>query len=197
MVAPRLVASALGMLPAFVAVSGLLLSCSSTPLHSKGETVRSLRALYGNPLVGKSLAWDSSGNEETASVSAAQRWFVSNRLALGIGLTGTRFDQTEKNVYGAEVQGLMRWHFTEWKATGFFWDLDGGYLRTTDKVPSMSTPWNYTFDFGPGFEVPLSGTLRLQTGIQYHHLSNALGPDNSKNESQNEARFWVGIGWTP
>ena len=130
------------------------------------------------------------------SVSAAQRWFVSNRLALGIGLTGTRFDQMGDYVYGGDLQGLMRWHFTEWKKTSFFWDLDAGYLRTTDKVPPNSTVWNYTFDFGPGFEVPLGGAFRLQAGVQYHHLSNAKGPESPENESQNEARFWLGIGWT-
>lgn len=197
MIRPKVVASARDTRLAVIAVPALLMSCRSTPLHRKGETDRGLRMLYGDPQVGKRLAWNAAGNAETVSVSAAQRWFVSDRHALGAGLTATHFDQEGESVWGGEIQGLMRWHFTEWESTSFFWDLDGGMLLTTEKVPPMSTDFNYTFDFGPGLEAPLGGALSFQAGVQFHHLSNARGRESPENESQNELRYWIGIGWSP
>jgi len=152
---------------------------------------------YGDPLVGHTLAWNSAGRAETVSISGSNRWFTTDRLSLGVGLTATHFEQKEVDVFGGEVRGLLRWHFTEWKGKSFFWDLDGGLLLTTERVPPNSTSRNYTFDFGPGMEVPLRGRLSLLMGFQFHHLSNALGRDSDRNESQNELRYWVGIGWSP
>jgi len=36
----------------------------------------------------------------------------------------------------------------------------------------------------------------LLGGAQFHHLSNAEGRMTPRNESQNELRVWLGVGWT-
>jgi hypothetical protein len=41
--------------------------------------------------------------------------------------------------------------------------------------------------------VPVSPNLDFQSGLTYHHVSNALGRENDRNPSQNEAQLWVGF----
>jgi len=155
-----------------------------------------VRVSYGNPSPGHTLAWNSAGEAETLNATVADRWFLSDRVSLGLGVTGSNFRQEGENVLGGEIQGLLRWHFAEWKATSFFWDLDGGGLITTEKVPPESTSRNYTFDFGPGVEVPLDGGFSLLFGVQFHHLSNARGREDESNESQNEIRYGIELAWS-
>ena len=45
------------------------------------------------------------------------------------------------------------------------------------------------------FQDPFNATTNLVTGVDYHHISNALGRDNERNPSQNEARLWIGLEW--
>jgi len=44
-------------------------------------------------------------------------------------------------------------------------------------------------------EIPWGEGSSLLLGATYHHISNALGHDNPRNPSQNEARLWVGYAW--
>ncbi|MBI5851956.1 MAG: hypothetical protein HZB39_13160 [Planctomycetes bacterium] len=45
------------------------------------------------------------------------------------------------------------------------------------------------FDFTGGYQ-------QVLCGVTFHHFSNALGRENDRNPSQNDARLWIGYGWT-
>lgn len=177
-------------------LSCLIAGCRAIPVHHKGEEVQSVRVSYGDPIPGHVLAWNAAGEAESVNITVADRWFLTDRLSLGVGLTASNFDQEDESVLGGEIQGLLRWHFTEWKELSFFWDLDGGGLVTTEAIPPMSTSRNYTFDFGPGVEWSLDGAFSLLFGVQFHHLSNARGRESESNESQNEIRFGIECAWS-
>ncbi|MHC4952830.1 MAG: hypothetical protein ACYTGZ_02995 [Planctomycetota bacterium] len=178
----------------------LWVGCRTVPLHEKGDKMWNVTAAYGNPIVGKSLAWDGGGDAETLSAGATHYFFVSDRIAIGPRLTAVRFQETGEATWGGEIEGTMRWWFAEineWKRAGFFWDLSGGFLLTNQRVPPNGTRGNFTFSFGPGVEVPLNDTYSVFAGIEYHHLSNAFGRDSNRNPSENRLRFWIawGVRW--
>lgn len=45
-----------------------------------------------------------------------------------------------------------------------------------------------TFGFGGGVDLPVGAGTSLLLGATYHHISNALGRENERNPSQNEAQ---------
>jgi hypothetical protein len=179
----------------FLALVSLSPACRTTPIHKKGDRMVSARVLYGTPIVGHAIAWDGGGDADTVSGGLYNHWFVTDRLSIGTGATATYFFQEGGGVWGGEIQGASRWHFTEWGKRSIFWDLNGGFLQTEGRVPPNSTEWNFTFAFGPGIEWPLNEKCTLLTGVEFHHLSNAYGRRSPRNQSQNELRFWIGLGW--
>lgn len=49
----------------------------------------------------------------------------------------------------------------------------GGYMYSTHPIPTISDgSFNFTFDFGAGFELYHSGTKSIRTEYRYHHISN-------------------------
>jgi len=156
-----------------------------------------LRAEYGRPMRGQSFAWFGGYEGESYSLTAQHHSFVSDRIALGAGVTATRFHVTGGHRWGGEVSGCFRWFFAELnelEEMGFFFDFTGGALVTDLPFPPVGTALNFTFTFGPGLEIPITDTVSLLGAIQFHHLSNALGRESPQNPSQNEARVWIGAG---
>ena len=144
---------------------------------------------------------DATGPTVSEAVDKAHAWLDANpiegvtpRFAGGIiGTTAAAWWTGGRDVYSAELEGLLRIHpVTGWPV---FLDGSGGYQLANDQIPPGGTVWNFTFSFGAGIEVPIDRGVSLLTGVQYHHISNALGRESPRNPSQNEARLWVGFAW--
>jgi len=176
----------------------LVPGCRGGGLHRKGEKLWSVQAQYGTPIPGDSISGQVHGTAPTAGVGAFNHWYVTDRIALGAGLTPTLYFEDAGTAFGAEGNGQIRWHFWESESIGFFLDLQGGFLLATADVPTGGTRYNLSYGMGAGFEVPLDERRRLLGGVLLHHFSNGkgLGIDVPDNPSQNEVRFWLGFGST-
>jgi hypothetical protein len=158
----------------------------------------SVQAQYGHPNPGDSIFGKVYGTAPTAGLGVFNHWYVTDRIALGVGLTPTLYFEDAGTVFGGEFNGQMRWHFWESEKLGFFLDLQGGLLFTAEDLPTGGTQFNGSYGFGPGLEVPLDDKWRLLGGVLIHHISNGkgIGVDVPDNPSQNEVRFWLGFGST-
>lgn len=177
----------------------LLASCQSVgpngeTLHQHGERMITVRGIYGQPIRGKAILWYGKGDAPEAGLGLAHHWFVDDRFAFGAGLNVTRFAPIGDPAWGFEVEAGGRGYMLASPAAGLFVEAKGGYVRTGSPIPLGGTRDNYTFAFGPGAEVPLTGKLSLLGGVEFHHMSNAKGRDSPRNPSQNETRGWIGFG---
>lgn len=56
----------------------------------------------------------------------------------------------------------------------------GGYMFSTKPIPvSAAGSWNFTFEFGAGFEFYRSATHSLRAEYRFHHISNADSADEN------------------
>jgi hypothetical protein len=163
-------------------------------LHKKGERMWTVQGHYSKPILGNLLWWDGKGDAENVGVGVANRWFVQDRWAYGVGLIPTYFEENGASNWGLEFETGFRWYFWEIDRVGFFWDFNGGFSYATGKIPENGTEWNLTFGLGPGLEVQLPDRWALLGGVQLHHFSNGRGLNVADNPAQNEFRFWLGFG---
>ena len=151
------------------------------------------RTHYGIPILHKSFFWDSKGEVNDTGLGVQYHRYVADGVALGLGTTAASWWTGGRDVYSAELEGLLRLHpKREWP---LFLDFTAGYQLANHQIPPDGTVWNFTFAFGGGFEFPIERGMSLLTGVHYHHISNALGRDSPRNPSQNEARLWIGFVW--
>lgn len=155
-----------------------------------------VRAHKGFVVRGKALAWTGLGNAPDVGLGVSSYWFVQDWLAIGAAVSPTRFNPAGPATLGVEVEGASRGYVFQSPDLGLFLDLKGGYLATKRGTPPGGTRDNWTFAFGPGFEVPLGHRFSFVGGAEFHHLSNAKGRDTPRNPSQNEVRSWIGFGLT-
>ncbi|MBK8099626.1 MAG: acyloxyacyl hydrolase [Planctomycetes bacterium] len=178
---------------------GLLLiepaACVAHALPVAGERSLELRPYYGVPILQKSLLWDGNGETDDAGAKLRHLWHLTDDLAIGGGLTAAVWLPGGHDILAGELEAVGRCYCLRRDTWGWFGEAAGGYVHSTDPIPPGGTEWNFTFSFGTGIEMPLQRDLDLQTGITYHHISNALGRENDRNPSQNEAQLWLGIAW--
>jgi hypothetical protein len=158
------------------------------------ETLLQTKGYYGIPILQKSLLWDGNGEVDDAGVGVHVAHFVTDDVALGAGINAGAWLLPGADSYSAELEGLLRIY--PFGPAPVFLEGTGGFQQATKNVPPGGTDWNFSFGFGPGMEVPIAHGCDLEFGVGYHHISNALGRDNDRNPSQNEARVWVGLAWT-
>jgi hypothetical protein len=73
---------------------------------------------------------------------------------------------------GGGAVGLQFVPHMHWRSHPFF-EVDGGVLAFTKQIPVPdSRRLNITFDFGPGFYVPLANHQAIKIGMQFFHFSN-------------------------
>ena len=162
-----------------------------------GEEFRVLdaRAFYGIPILQKSFFWDGNGEVDAAGLKLREMWHATDAFAIGSGVTATNWFLDGEDAQSVEFEAVGRLivHRADNDAYAWFFEAAAGYQYATDPVPEGGTVWNWTFSFGPGLLVPGSPNLDFQSGLTYHHVSNALGRENDRNPSQNEAQLWVGF----
>lgn len=159
----------------------------------EGESFAQVRAYYGIPILQKSLYWDGNGETDEFGPSCHVFHHITNTVAIGAGANLSTWLIPGADAYSAEVESVLRIYPDA--ASPLFLDFSGGYQQSTEPVPPGGTEWNYTFGFGPGFEFPMGRGSSLMIAANYHHVSNALGRENERNPSQNEARLWIGYAW--
>ena len=164
-------------------------------LPKQGELVLDARAFYGIPILQKSFFWDGNGEVDAAGLKLREMWHATDAFAIGSGVTATNWflDGEDAQSVEFEAVGRLLVHRADNDAYAWFFEASAGYQYATDPVPEGGTVWNWTFSFGPGLLVPMSPNLDFQSGLTYHHVSNALGRENDRNPSQNEAQLWVGF----
>ncbi|MBB6145437.1 hypothetical protein HNQ77_003398 [Silvibacterium bohemicum] len=100
---------------------------------------------------------------------------------------GTPYSETETITCG------RRWIFGEgFSPLGFKWNFRprhriqpvfttlAGYMFTTEPIPvSTAGSWNFTFEFGAGFEFYRSATRSIRAEYRFHHISNAYTADSN------------------
>lgn len=98
---------------------------------------------------------------------------------------GAPYSETETITCG------RRWTFGEgFSPIGFKWNFRprhriqpvfttlAGYMFSTQPIPvAEAGSWNFTFEFGAGFEFYRSATRSIRAEYRYHHISNAYTAD--------------------
>ncbi len=162
--------------------------------HRPGDQFITTRVYHGIPVLQKSFFWDGNGEVEDTGVGVHWGRFLDEQAALGLGTNFSNWWTSGRDVQSAEIEGTLRLYpVRDWP---LFVDGNGGFQLANDQIPPGGTVWNFSFGFGTGIEVPLSPGTSGLLGVNYHHISNALGRENDRNPSQNEVRLWIGLGWT-
>ena len=159
-----------------------------------GADFATARVHYGIPILQKSFFWDGNGELDNTGVGLHWGHFLDDHVALGLGTNLVQWWTNGRDVQSAELEGLIRIYPKEdWP---LFVSGGCGFQLANDQIPPGGTVWNFTFGFGAGLDVPIAAGTSALFGVDYHHISNALGRDSPRNPSQNEARLWIGFGWT-
>lgn len=75
---------------------------------------------------------------------------------------------------GGTSVGLQLKPHSSWKLQPYF-DVDGGFLAFTKNTPLPDTRRvNMSFDFGPGFYIPMGRNRAIKTGVWFFHFSNGF-----------------------
>jgi hypothetical protein len=163
-------------------------------MPKEGDHVLDMRVYYGIPILQKSLLWDGNGEVDQFGMRFRYLTHTSDLVALGAGLSIMNFLLGGSDVQAAEADAIGRFYLHSEETWGAFLEVTGGYLQATDAIPPGGTEWNFTFSWGAGVDVPVGDDVDFIAGATYHHISNALGRQNPRNPSQNEAQLWVGSG---
>ncbi|MCA3008758.1 MAG: hypothetical protein INH34_10335 [Phycisphaerales bacterium] len=162
--------------------------------RTPGAEFVSARVHHGVPILQKSFFWDGNGEVDNTGVGFHWGRFVDERLALGVGSNVANWWTGGRDVHSVELEGLIRvYPEPDWP---LFVSGTGGYQLANDQIPPGGTVWNFSFSFGAGVDIPVAAGTSALIALDYHHISNALGRESQRNPSQNEARFWIGIGWS-
>lgn len=159
--------------------------------RKQGSDALTSQVFYGIPILQKSFYWDGNGEVDNSGFGVHWLHYVADGVAIGPGLNAATWWTPGRDVYSVELEALLRIH--PFDDIPVFIDGSAGYQLANDQIPPGGTVWNFSFGFGFGTEVPISDRTWFQAGAFYHHISNALGPQNDRNPSQNEARIWVGF----
>jgi hypothetical protein len=159
--------------------------------RAAGSDVLTSSVFYGVPILQKSFFWDGNGEVDNSGIGVHWLHYVADGVALGPGLNATTWWTPGRDVYSAELEAKLRIH--PFNSLPVFVDGTAGYQLANEHIPPGGTVWNFSFGFGFGAEVPVAERTWFQAGAFYHHISNALGRQNDRNPSQNEARIWIGF----
>lgn len=163
-------------------------------LRLEGAEFVAVRVHHGIPILQRSLFWDGNGEVDDTGVGLQWGHFIAEDVALGVSGNATNWWTPGPDVQSVEIEGLLRCYpVHDWP---LFVSGTSGYQLADHAIPPGGTVWNFSFGFGAGVDLPIAPGTSAQLGVDYHHVSNALGHESPRNPSQNEARLWVGCAWT-
>ncbi|MEK7722577.1 MAG: acyloxyacyl hydrolase, partial [Elusimicrobiota bacterium] len=148
---------------------------------------------------------ESSSNPNRSAVFIMPRigMVVTDEIQAGL-LTGNievlaepifaRFTQP----FSAEAVGgalVFKYNFLSFGRWMPFWDAGAGMLWTNlaPRIPEQSTPVNFVFETGPGFQYFMTEQTTLTIGARYNHISNA--DTGERNIGLNAILPYAGLSW--
>ncbi len=158
-----------------------------------GSAFVEAKAHYGIPVLQQSIFWDGNGEVDDVGVGLRVYRNIADGWALGGGIVASNWFVSGADVQSLEAEGVLRCY--PFAGSRLFLSGNTGFQQANDAIPPGGTEWNFTFGFGPGYDVPIAEHTSLLMAADYHHISNALGHENPHNPSQNEVRLWIGLGW--
>ena len=160
------------------------------------------------PMTASTLAWGQEGtwrwgiqggyakdvkdSDNTLSIYGVEfEYFLEDDLSLDLGFFGMDVDQTGPNADGFNFTLQLRWHFFSEEKWSMFMEGGAGLLRTSAKVPSDGSKFNFTPQAGLGMSFDIGNHNRWLVGVKWHHISNASTYDS--NPGRDSIMVWSGI----
>ena len=105
------------------------------------------------------------------------------------------FDQRGDNAFGINPAMAFRWHFVNEQPLSVYTELGIGMLFATSAVPEGGTDVDFTPRVGLGFtyELDADSGLRFDSGLRWHHISNARITGDGKNPSRDAVLWYAGV----
>lgn len=131
-----------------------------------------------------------SGSNQ-AQVRIGLQWFFFENVELAIFGTLNEIWQPGADAFGGGFDMQLRWHFLTGESWSIFGEVGGGFMVTTNPVPTNGSSFNFTPNVGFGATFALNETTRLYVGAQWFHISNA--GLYAKNPGRENIGVWVGL----
>jgi hypothetical protein len=167
-------------------------------LHREEERQVVVEASYGHADPTEPFLWQGDGDGDNLGLMVGYAYYWRDRVGLQAKLTPVRmYDQADGDAYLAEFQIGFRYYFWELEDFGVFLEALGGISYAHHSVPAVNgTHYNFTQDTGLGVEYLIDDRWSVLGGYRYSHLSNGQGVDQTKNPSQNDHEWWLGVGYS-
>lgn len=146
--------------------------------------------------VGAGVAFGATEGESATDANASLAWnyFLINDVEFSLEGAGWYFSQPGEDQGGGSASLAFRWHFVNKQKWSLFAEIGVGVLAATGEVPSGGTSVDFLPRAGVGATFELSpGGARLQTGVRWHHISNARFQGDSNNPSRDGVMIFAGV----
>ena len=137
-------------------------------------------------------AKDVKDSDNTLAVFGVEfEYFMEDNLSLDLGFFGLDIDQDGPSTSGFNFTLQLRWHFIDNESWSMFLEGGAGLLRTSQKVPTGGSRFNFTPQAGLGFTFDIGNHNRWLVGVKWHHISNANLYET--NPGRDSIMIWTGV----
>jgi hypothetical protein len=138
-------------------------------------------------------AFSSEATEPSVQFSLGT--FLTDNFEFNFGLAGWHHAQDGDDAQSINPGFGFRYHFAPSEVVNPYIDVGIGLLFSTDDVPDDGTSVNFTPHAGGGvlWRLDPATGLRLDTGLRWHHISNATVSGSDDNPSRDGVFVYVGL----
>lgn len=139
------------------------------------------------------VAFSSEATEPSVQLSLGT--FLTDNFEFNFGLAGWHHAQDGDDAQSINPGFGFRYHFAPSDTINPYVDVGIGLLFSTDDVPDDGTSVNFTPHAGGGvlWRLDPATGLRLDTGLRWHHISNATTSGSDDNPSRDGVFVYVGL----
>lgn len=127
--------------------------------------------------------------------------FLAEGFEFNFGVGGWHHDQDDEDGDNADdAQSInptigFRYHFMPTDPIDIYIEAGIGLLFSTDDVPADGTSFNFTPRAGVGalWRLDEASGVRLDTGVRWHHISNATTSGSDDNPSRDSIMVYIGV----
>lgn len=127
--------------------------------------------------------------------------FLTEGFEFNFGVGGWHHDQDDEDGGDADdAQSInptigFRYHFMPRDPINVYIEAGIGLLFSSDDVPADGTSFNFTPRAGVGalWRLDPETGLRLDTGVRWHHISNATTSGSDDNPARDSIKVYVGL----
>jgi hypothetical protein len=149
--------------------------------------------------VGGGVAFTDEATEYNGNLTFGT--FLTEGFEFNFGVGGWHHDQDDEDGNEADdAQSInpvigFRYHFMAKEPIDFYIEAGIGLLFSTDDVPADGTSFNFTPRAGVGalWRLDEASGVRLDTGVRWHHISNATVSGSDDNPSRDSIMVYVGV----